>query len=368
MGCGASKDAGTTAVAAAAESAAAPTSGGGGTAGRIRLLLGGRHDQRKKQLSLDASARSATYGCTGSSEDDRGDNNNAPARVVADVDASNNNSASGGVDDSHRSSASTSSSRWRGMVRERYGGHRRRRHRTKDLFVRLLFVGDEAPSISRQLRLEWGGWPPLPGEEDVGEGEDGGDEEELRTYGVYVRANIFRDAVRICLHLESTGLCDLLDLERRYGGTAAGSEDAKAEISSDVKELWSRVENEGLDLFFKKNSMDKDGKATGAGSTGGGDGRKTALDAYQRLHEALEEEAASGNGDTAPSCCWETHPLSDGDWVGESSRAAASANRDAKLFLKHWPDIRSLCAVGIFFVSATETYCPSLSPFLSVSN
>jgi len=129
-----------------------------------------------------------------------------------------------------------------------------------DLRMKLLLIGKRAHGTAKQLRLEWGS--PM-------------DDDELRMYGALVRANVVEDARRLCSHLRSSGLHELLVPEQQQ--TTGMSVSDKQELISHVSPaIWARIESSGVKFErlvgmdrCNSTSADKKGSSKNRGGSSG---------------------------------------------------------------------------------------------------
>eukprot|EP00549_Striatella_unipunctata_P011439 CAMPEP_0118687920 /NCGR_PEP_ID=MMETSP0800-20121206/8643_1 /TAXON_ID=210618 ORGANISM="Striatella unipunctata, Strain CCMP2910" /NCGR_SAMPLE_ID=MMETSP0800 /ASSEMBLY_ACC=CAM_ASM_000638 /LENGTH=411 /DNA_ID=CAMNT_0006585143 /DNA_START=166 /DNA_END=1401 /DNA_ORIENTATION=+ len=153
---------------------------------------------------------------------------------------------------------------------------RARRQEEEKVKLLLLGAGESGKStIFKQMRILYG----TPRSED-----------DLRMYGVVVRANIVTAIRQLCRHLRNLGLEDALDKESE--GMMNGEE--------------------GPPAASPKTSYDQ-------------------IMAHIVELTASQPAPELSNGDTKEE-----------DWVGQSPRAGLNANNDAKLFLQHYNAIRTL--------------------------
>jgi hypothetical protein len=131
-------------------------------------------------------------------------------------------------------------------------------------------------------------------------------DEELRMYGVIVRANIIVAVRKILFLIKHLRLEEMLDDE----GPKAEGDMCPRLAFDEVNEILSG--GVGSNLLAKDTSL-RVMNGTGEASN----------------NRAGTEEAAAEN-----------------DWVGQSARAGLMANDDAKLFLKHWKAINALWQVS----------------------
>jgi hypothetical protein len=131
-------------------------------------------------------------------------------------------------------------------------------------------------------------------------------DEELRMYGVIVRANIIVAVRKILLLIKHLRLEEMLD-----------DEGPKAEGDMRPRLAYDEV-NEILSVGVGSNLPSKD----------------TCLG------------ATNGTGEASNNRSGKEEAAAEKDWVGQSARAGLMANDDAKLFLKHWKAIKALWQVS----------------------
>jgi len=129
-------------------------------------------------------------------------------------------------------------------------------------------------------------------------------DEELRMYGVIVRANIIVAVRKILL------LVKHLQLEEMFA-----EEDKRRDNDLSPSAAYQEL-NEMLSISVGNSFAPKD---------------SSPMD-LRESREAAQDRAESGKEEAA----------TEKDWVGQSARAGLMANDDAKLFLKHWKAIKAL--------------------------